>query len=97
MFFFLRQTQFFFLLFGEIFENFLKKSFERVAAHFQISQHCKKIDWPQLQVLRSGDLILVYGWKVTSWTMFANGPFLNSLDVRSPMGVQWNVILTKVY
>jgi hypothetical protein len=42
-------------------------------------------------------LILVYGWKVTSWTMFANGPFLNSLDVRSPMGVQWNVILTKVY
>jgi hypothetical protein len=25
-----------------------KKSFERVAAHFQISQHCKQFDWPQL-------------------------------------------------
>jgi len=46
---------------GKFLKCFQKKSFERVAVHFQISQHCKKIDRPQRQVLRSGDLILVYG------------------------------------
>jgi hypothetical protein len=29
---------------GKILNFFQKKSFERVAAHFQISQHCKKFD-----------------------------------------------------
>jgi len=29
---------------GKFLKFFQKKSFERVAAHFQISQHCKKFD-----------------------------------------------------